>query len=106
MGSDWTSQPFADTSVSPIRHGFKGLRTDPAQMAVATGAIIERVDVIRYLGLDDLTGRVDALLDPLLVQAAKKGFGHGVIPVIATSAHAGLQVMCLAEAPPRITTEL
>ena len=103
---EWTSQAFADTSVSPIRHGFKGLRTDPAQMAVATGTIIEHVDVIRYLGFGDLTSRVDALLDPLLLQAAKKGFGHRVIPAIATSAHAGLQVMRMAETPPRITTEL
>ena len=42
-------------------------------MAVATGAIIEHVDVIRYLGLGDLTSRVDTRLDPLLLQAAKKG---------------------------------
>ena len=41
-------------------------------MAVATGAIIEHVDVIRYLGLGDLTSRVDTRLDPLLLQAAKK----------------------------------
>lgn len=46
-------------------------------MAVAPDAIIEHVDVIRYLGLGDLTSCVDAFLDPLLLQAAKKGFGHG-----------------------------
>ena len=75
-------------------------------MAVATGAMIEHVDVIRYLGLGDLTSRVDTRLDPLLLQAAKKGFGYGVIPAIATSAHAGLQVMRLAETPPRIAAKL
>jgi hypothetical protein len=32
MGSLWISQAFADTSVSPIRKCFKGLRTDPAPL--------------------------------------------------------------------------
>jgi len=104
-GLVWTSQGFVDTSLRIVRHGFKGLWTNPVQMAVATDAIIEHVDVIRYLGLGNFASRVDVLLDPLLLQAAKKGFRHGVIPAIATSAHAGRQVMCVAEAPPRITAE-
>ena len=36
----------------------------------------------------------------------RKGFGHRVIPAVATPAPAGLQVMRVAEAPPRITPEL
>lgn len=43
--SVWTSQAFADTSVCPIGYGFKGLWTDPAPMAVATGAAVEQVNV-------------------------------------------------------------
>ena len=62
-------------------------------MAVSTGAIVEGLDVVVDLGRGELPGCVDALLDPRLLQAANKGFGHGVIPTVATSAHAGLTVM-------------
>jgi len=41
-------------------------------MTVSTGAIIEHVDVLRYLGLGHLLGRVDAFLDPFLLQTAKE----------------------------------
>ena len=75
-------------------------------MAVSTGAIVEHLDVIVDLGIGNITSLVDSLLDPLLLQAAKKGFGYGVIPAIATSAHAGLQVMRMAETPPRIAAKL
>jgi hypothetical protein len=75
-------------------------------MAVSTGAIVEGLDVVVDLGCGELPGCVDALLDPLLLQAAKKGFGHCVIPTVATSTHAGLKVMRSAEAPPRIAAKL
>ena len=41
-------------------------------MTVSTGAIIEHLDILVDLGSGDLPSRVDALLDPLLLQAAKK----------------------------------
>lgn len=41
-------------------------------MAVSTGAIIEHFDVIIDLGSGHLTRLVDPLLDPFLLQAAKK----------------------------------
>ena len=75
-------------------------------MAVSTSAIVEHIDVVVDLSPRDLPGCVDALLDPLLLQAAKKGFGHGIIPAVATSAHTGLQVMRMAEAPPHIAAKL
>lgn len=75
-------------------------------MAVSTSAIVEHLDIVVDLSSRDLPGCVDALLDPLLLQAAKKGFGDGVIPAIAPSAHAGLQMMRSAEAPPRIAAKL
>lgn len=75
-------------------------------MAVSTGAIVEHFDVIVDLGRGDLTSLVDALLDPLLLQTAKEGFGHCVIPAVTTSAHTGLKVMRLAKAPPRIAAKL
>lgn len=75
-------------------------------MAVSTGAIIEPLDVIVDLGIGDITSLVDSLLDPLLLQAAKKRLGHCVIPAVSTPAHTGLKMMGMAEAPPRIAATL
>lgn len=52
--------------------GFKRLQTDPAKVAVSTSAIVEHLDVVVDLSPRDLPRCVDALLDPLLLQAAKK----------------------------------
>ena len=71
-----------------FRHGFKGLRTDPAEMAVSPDAIIERLDVLGDLGRGDRSSRVDVVLDPLLFQAAKERFRHRVVPAITPSTHA------------------
>ena len=102
----WTSLTFVDTSLSPVRHGFKRHWTDPAQVAVSTGAIIEHFDVLVDLGIGHLTSLVDSLLNPFLLQAAKERFGHCVIPAVSTSAHTGLKMMRMAEAPPRIAAKL
>ena len=89
----WTSQNFVDTPLRPVRHGFKRLRTDPAQMAVSTGAILEHFDVLVDLGIGQIPSPVDAFLDPLLLQTAKEGFGHGGIPTVATPAHTGFKII-------------
>lgn len=78
-----------DTSLSIFRHGFKGLRTDPAEMAVSPEAILEGLDVLVDLGHSHRLSDVDALLDPLLLQAAEKGFGHRGVPAVTPSTHAG-----------------
>ena len=83
----WTFQGFVDTSLRLLRHGFKGLRTDPAEMAVSPDAITEGLDVVIDLGRSHRSGRVDALLDPLLLQAAEKGFSHRVVPAVTPSTH-------------------
>jgi hypothetical protein len=75
-------------------------------MTVSTGAIVERLYVIVDLGSGNITSLVDSLLDPLLLQAAKKRFGHCVIPTVATSAHTGLKMMRMAEALPRLAAKL
>lgn len=105
MGSGWTSQGLTYT-LKPVRHCFKRLWTDTAQMAVSTGAIVKGLDVIVDLGLGDLTGVIDSLLNPLLLQTAKKRFCHRVIPAVSTPAHTGLKMMLLAKAPPRIAAKL
>ena len=75
-------------------------------MAVSTSAIIEHLDVLVDLGIGDSTSLIDALLDPLLLQAAKERFSHGVIPAVSPPAHTGLKMMRMAEAPPRIAAKL
>ncbi len=75
-------------------------------MAVLTSVIVEGLDVLVDLGLGDLTGLVDALLDSLLLQAAKKRFDHRVVPAVSPPAHTGLKMMRMAEAPPHIAAEL
>ena len=75
-------------------------------MAVSTAAIIEGLDVLVDLSRGELPGCVDALPNPFLLQAAKKGFSHRIIPAVAPPTHTGLKVMRPAEAPPRITAKL
>lgn len=58
-------------------------------MAVSTGAIVEHLDVLVDLGIGNITSLVGSLLAPLLLQAAKKRFGHSVIPAVPTLAHTG-----------------
>lgn len=101
----WTAQSFTDM-LRPVRRGFKCLWTDPAQMTVSTAAIIEGVDVVVDFRRSNLPGRVNSLLDPLLLQAGKKGFGHRVIPAVSTSTHTRFKMMVIAEAPPRVVAKL
>jgi len=75
-------------------------------VAVSTSAIVERLNGIVDLGIANITNLVDSLLDPLLLQAAKKRFGHCVIPAVSTPAHTGLKMMRMAEAPLRIAAKL
>jgi hypothetical protein len=84
---------------SPCRHGFKHLQTDTAEMAVSAGAMIEQFPVFVDLSSSHLTSLIDALRDPLLLQAAKEVFCHGVISAVALPAHTGLQMMGITEAP-------
>ena len=85
---------------------FELVRTDSAEMAMAARQIVEPLDV-----LGDVRGRylptgVDALLDPLLLQAAEEGLSDRVVPAVGTSAHAWLKVVVFAETSPCITSVL
>lgn len=75
-------------------------------MIVSTGAIIERLNVLVDHSSGDLPGSVGAFPNPLLLQAAPKGFGHYIILTVAAPTHAGFQVRCPAETLPRIAVEL
>ena len=85
---------------------FKSLRANAADVAVAPGSIVERLDVF-----GDIFGRsvsivVDVLLDSLLLQTAEEGLRHRVVPAVPSTAHAGLEMIGLAEPAPRVTSVL
>ena len=71
----------------------KPFGTYAAQMAVTAIPIVKDFDVVKDIRPRQIARLVDAFLDALFLQAAEEGFGHGVVPAIATSAHAGLQLM-------------
>jgi hypothetical protein len=79
---------------------------DAAKVAVTPSAIVECIDVVSDVRQRGVTARVDPLLDALLLQAAEEGLDHGIVPAVALAAHARLEVIGAAEAPPGVTTEL
>ena len=86
--------------------GFKLLGADARQMLMASGSIVEALDVV-----GDFIGRllarvVDAFLDALYFQAQEEGLCDGVVPAVAPSAHARLQAVCSAESEPVIAAVL
>lgn len=75
-------------------------------MGVSAFSIVEHLDVIEHIGAGELAGFVDPFFDPLLFQAAEEGFGHGIIPAVAATAHTGFQVVLRTETHPVIATVL
>ena len=59
------------------------LWAEPSEMTMASGAIVEGIDVIGHISNRELPVLVDLLLDSLFLQTAKEGVGDGVIPAIA-----------------------
>jgi hypothetical protein len=49
---------------------------------------------------------MDMLLDALLLQAAKEGFRHSIVPAVASPTHARFKSMGLAESAPGIAAIL
>ena len=95
-----------DAVPTPPMLCFKSLRANAADVAVASGSIVERLDVF-----GDIFGRsvsivVDVLLDSLLLQTAEEGLRHRVVPAVPSTAHAGLEMIGLAEPAPRVTSVL
>lgn len=79
---------------------FELLGTYAAQMTVASRWIVERVNVIGYLGVRDVAGSVAFLLYVLFLEAAEEGFSHRIVPTVASTTHARLKVISLAEPTP------
>src|ERR1700743_286092 len=75
------------------RHAFKRIGTDAAEMGMATGAIVEDLDVVKDIGATPTAGFVDTFADAFFLQAAEERLGDGVVPAVATPAHARLQMV-------------
>ena len=54
------------------RGAFKRLGTDAAEMAVATGSVVEHLDIVEDIGSGEIARFVDAFPDALLLQAAEE----------------------------------
>ncbi len=94
LGTGWTLKiglPMNLRHSPASRRGlFKGLGADTTQVAVTAVTVVEGFNVVEDVGAGHISGLVDSFTNPLLFQATKKRFCHGIIPAIATSAHAGL----------------
>ena len=75
-------------------------------MATPPSSIVEGIDVLRDVCDRELAVLVDMLLDPLLLQATEEGLGDRIVPAVALSAHAGLEMIRPTEATPGIGAEL
>ena len=51
---------------------FELLGTQPAEMTMPTGSIVEDINVVGHVGDRQLSVPVDLFLDPLFLQAAKE----------------------------------
>lgn len=61
---------------------FKGLRTDSAEMAVAAGSVVKRLDLIEHIRPGQLAGSVAPLFNPFVFQTAGKRLGYGIIDLL------------------------
>lgn len=80
--------------------------TGSTKVAVRTIRILEPIDVVRDVKDGCLPCGVVALLASLVLEADEDRLDDGFVPAIAPAAHARLQVMSLAEPPPRVTAVL
>ena len=73
---------------------------------MATPRVVEGFYVLCDLATCNRSILVDLFLDMFLFQTAEEGFGHGVVPAVASAAHARYEAVGAAEALPAIATVL
>ncbi len=81
-----------DTLSTPLGGDLKLLRTDAAEMTVATGSIVEGLDVVSDVGVRKLAVLVDLFLDPFLLQASEERLGDGIDAPMSSRPHRLSQV--------------
>ena len=102
----WSTQDSVDTLLRALCIGLEGLRADAAEVKMAPCGIVERVDVVGQVRQGELPVLVDALPDPLLLQACKERFSNRIVPAVSSPAHARFQVISSAEPSPVIAPVL
>jgi hypothetical protein len=60
---------------------------------VAPRPIVERFDVFRDIGVCSFAILVDSLLDAFFLQAAEEWLGNRIVPAIASTTHARLEMI-------------
>ena len=73
---------------------------------MASGSVVEHLEVLEDVGLREIAGSVDVLPDSLLLQAAKERFRNRIVPAVPSTAHAGIELVRPAEADPVVTAVL
>jgi hypothetical protein len=75
-------QDLVETPPARFVGRFKLLRTEPAEVAVTSGSIVEDMDVVSHVGDRELAVFIDLPLDSLLLETAEEGLGDGVVPAM------------------------
>lgn len=71
------------------RRGFSNAcGLTPPKMAMTSFLIVEELDVVEQVSLRLITGFVDFPSNFLFFQATEERLGNGIIPTVATTAHA------------------
>ena len=85
--TSWSAQDLVDTPFLLSNCcGFEAVGAHSVQVTMAAHRIVERFDMVGDVRQRKRSGLVDLLLDPFFLQAAKKGFGHGVVPAVSLAA--------------------
>lgn len=69
--------------MSSRRGLFEGLRTDAAEMTVASGPVVEHFNVIEDILPGHITCYIYVFPEPFFFQRTEERFGHRIIPAVA-----------------------
>lgn len=85
---------------------FELYRRQVAGSVVTPLGVVEHLDVVEDICSGLIAGRVDLAADSLSLEKLKEALGHSVVMAIATTAHAGDQVVVAQEVLPGVSGEL
>ncbi len=66
---------------------IEGLRTDAAEMTVASGPVVEHFNVIEDILPGHITCYIYVFPEPFFFQRTEERFGHRIIPAVAAKWH-------------------
>ena len=72
---------------------FELCRRSISGSAVAPLWVVEHLDVVEDVGLGGIARWIDLAADAFALEQLEEALGHGVVVAIATSAHAGDQLV-------------